>query len=149
MLKWSLELSEFDIQYESMKALKAQVLADFVTEMTSHNPPIGKKYKRTIFVDGASSSAESGARNLLENEEGVVVERSLTLYFPTSNNQAEYEALLARLRLVEDLGAREIQIFTNSQLVASQVQGGYQAKNNSLVEYLNLFREQTKRFDPT
>ncbi|MCI60758.1 maturase K, partial [Trifolium medium] len=34
MLKWSLKLSEFDILYESRKALKAQVLADFVAEMT-------------------------------------------------------------------------------------------------------------------
>ena len=38
MLKWSLELSEFAVQYESRKALKAQALADFVAEMTAHNP---------------------------------------------------------------------------------------------------------------
>ena len=42
MLKWSLELSEFDIQYESRKALKAQALADFVAEMTAHDPSAGK-----------------------------------------------------------------------------------------------------------
>jgi hypothetical protein len=34
MMKWSLELSEFDIHYESRKALKAQVFADFLAEMT-------------------------------------------------------------------------------------------------------------------
>jgi hypothetical protein len=34
MMKWSLKLSEFDIHYESMKALKVQVFADFVAEMT-------------------------------------------------------------------------------------------------------------------
>ena len=39
MLKWSLELSEFNIQYESRKAIKAQDLADFIVEMTAHNPP--------------------------------------------------------------------------------------------------------------
>ncbi|MCI62978.1 maturase K, partial [Trifolium medium] len=39
MLKWSLELSEFDIRYESRKALKEQVLADFVAEMTSPTSP--------------------------------------------------------------------------------------------------------------
>ena len=122
MLKWSLELSEFDIQYESRKA---QALADFVAEMTSHNSPAGKEHKWTIFVDGASSSTGSGAGILLENEEGVVIEHSLTLSFLISNNKAEYEALLVGLRLVEDLGAREIHIFTYSQLVASQVQWGY------------------------
>ncbi|MCI46663.1 maturase K, partial [Trifolium medium] len=39
MLKWSLELAEFDISYESRKALKAQVLADFVAEMTTPTTP--------------------------------------------------------------------------------------------------------------
>ena len=51
----------------------------------------------------------------------VVIEHFLVLSFPTSNNQAEYEALLAGLRLAEDLGAREVQIYTDSQLVASQI----------------------------
>ena len=77
----------------------------------------------------------------------MVVEHSLTLSFSTSNNQAEYEAILAGLRLAEDLGAREVHIFTDSQLVASQVQGGYQAKNNSLIEYLKLVKEYMKKFD--
>ena len=108
MLKWSLELSEFDIQYEIRKALKAQALAEFLTKMTTLNPPVGKGHKWTIFVDGASSSTGSGAGILLKNEKDVVIEHSLTLSFPTSSNQGEYKDLLAGLRLAEDLGAREI-----------------------------------------
>ena len=73
MLKWSLELSEFDIQYENRKALKAQALADFITEMTAHNPPARKEHKWTIFMDGASSSTGSGAGIIFENEEGVMI----------------------------------------------------------------------------
>ena len=76
-----------------------------------------------------------------------MIEHSLALSFPTSNNQAEYEALLAGLRLAEDLGAREIQIYTDSQLVASQVQGSYQAKNDNLVEYLNLVKKYMTKFE--
>ena len=108
MVKWSLKIYELDVQYESRKALKAQALVDFIMEMTTHNPLAGKEHKWTIFVDGAPSSTGSSAGILLENEEGVVVEHSLTLSFPTSNNQAEYEALLAGLRLAKDLGACEI-----------------------------------------
>ncbi|MCI57389.1 maturase K, partial [Trifolium medium] len=52
MLKWSLELAEFEIHYKSRKALKAQVLDDFVAEMT--NPSTPEKNKWTIFVDGSS-----------------------------------------------------------------------------------------------
>ncbi|MCI75478.1 maturase K, partial [Trifolium medium] len=49
MLKWSLELSEFEIHYENRRALKAQVLADFIVEMT--NPSTPDKNKWRIFVD--------------------------------------------------------------------------------------------------
>ncbi|CAL5202632.1 unnamed protein product [Lathyrus oleraceus] len=147
MLKWSLELSEFDIQYESRKALKAQALADFVAEMTHCPTPAESAHKWTIFVDGASSTSGSGAGIILENEEGILIEVSLALAFPTSNNQAEYEAFLAGLRLAEDLGAKEVKISTDSQLVASQVRGEYQTKNDNLLGYLSLVKEKLDRFE--
>jgi hypothetical protein len=59
MLKWSLELSEFDIRYESKKALKAQVLVDFIAEMTLS--VTSGKNEWIIFVDGSSNSKGSGA----------------------------------------------------------------------------------------
>ncbi|CAJ2651997.1 unnamed protein product [Trifolium pratense] len=147
MLKWSLELSEFDIRYESRKALKAQVLADFVAEMTSSSPTVDEADKWTIFVDGASSATGAGAGIILENENGLLIEVSLALSFPTSNNQAEYEAFLAGLRLAEDLQAKEIKIYTDSQLVASQVLGEYQTKNDNLSEYLVLVKEKITKFN--
>ncbi|MCI68916.1 gag-pol polyprotein, partial [Trifolium medium] len=76
--------------------------------------------KWTIFVDGASNATGAVARIILENENGILIEVSLALSFPTSNNQAEYEAFLAGLRLPEDMQAKEIKIYTDSQLVASQ-----------------------------
>ena len=72
--------------------------------MTSPVPPDGAD-RWTIFVDGASNSTKSGAGIILENKEGTLVEVSLEMSFPTSNNQAEYEAFLVGLRLAEDLGA--------------------------------------------
>ncbi|KAK2427943.1 hypothetical protein QL285_026492 [Trifolium repens] len=146
MLKWSLELSEFDIRYESRKALKAQVLADFVAEMTAPAPSSEEIERWTIFVDGASSSTGAGAGIILENGKGIIIEVSLTLSFPTSNNQAEYEAFLAGLRLAEDIGVRNIKICTDSQLVVSQVLGEYQAKNNNLFEYLTLVKDKIAKF---
>ncbi|XP_058759896.1 uncharacterized protein LOC131633201 [Vicia villosa] len=147
MLKWSLELSEFDVQYESRKALKAQALSDFVAEMTSITsspPPVENKW--TIYVDGASSSSGSGAGVILENDEGLIIEVSLVLSFTTSNNQVEYETFLAGLRLADDVGAREVKIYTDSQLVSSQVNGDYQAKNDVLVEYPALVKDKIKNF---
>ncbi|GAU42123.1 hypothetical protein TSUD_350970 [Trifolium subterraneum] len=147
MLKWSLELTEFDISFESRKALKAQVLADFVAEMTTSTT--SEKNKWTIIVDGSSNSQGSGASIILENGDGVLIEVSLGLSFPTTNNQAEYEAFLAGLRLAEDMGAEEIKIFTDSQLVASQVSGEYQTKEERLLEYLNLIKTKLAKFKET
>ncbi|GAU46629.1 hypothetical protein TSUD_284770 [Trifolium subterraneum] len=147
MLKWSLELAEFDISFESRKDLKAQVLADFVAEMTTSTT--SEKNKWTIFVDGSSNSQGSGEDIILENGDGVLIEVSLGLSFPTTNNQAEYEAFLAGLRLAEDMGAEEIKIFTDSQLVASQVSGEYQTKEERLLEYLNLIKIKLAKFKET
>ncbi|GAU42817.1 hypothetical protein TSUD_288450 [Trifolium subterraneum] len=147
MLKWSLELAEFDISFESRKALKAQVRADFVAEMTTSTT--SEKNKWTIFVDGSSNSQGSGAGIILENGDGVLIEVSLRLSFPTTNNQAEYEAFLAGLRLAEDMGAEEIKIFTDSQLVASQVSGEYQTKEERPLEYLNLIKTKLAKFKET
>jgi len=57
-MKWSLELSEFDIHYESRKALKAQVFANFIAEMTS--PTEENKEQWIVFIDGSSNSKGSG-----------------------------------------------------------------------------------------
>jgi len=71
MMKWSLELSEFDIHYESRNELKAQVFADFIAEMTS--PLEGSQEEWTVFVDGSSNSKGSGAGVIIENSEGIIV----------------------------------------------------------------------------
>jgi len=130
MMKWSLELSEFDIHYESRKALKAQVFADFLAEMTFRTEE--NKEGWTVFIDGSSNSKGSDAGIIVENGEGMVVEISLGLSFPVTNNTVEYEAFLAGMQIAKDLGARKIRIFTDSQLVASQVTGDSQVREEHL-----------------
>ncbi|CAJ2665932.1 unnamed protein product [Trifolium pratense] len=140
-------LRHYFLAHTSRKALKAQVLADFVAEMTSSSPTVDGADKWTIFVDGASSATGAGAGIILENENGLLIEVSLALSFPTLNNQAEYEAFLAGLRLAEDVQAKEIKIYTDSQLVASQVLEEYQTKNDNLSEYLVLVKEKITKFN--
>ena len=144
MMKRSLELSEFDIHYESRKALKAQVFADILAQMTFSTEE--SKEGWTVFVDGSSNSKGSSARIIVENGEGMVVEISLGLSFPLTNNIVEYEVFLAGLRIAKDLGARKIRIFTDSQLVASQVTGDYQVREEHLQQYVQLVLEKMKEF---
>ena len=59
----------------------------------------------TLYVDRAFSTEGSGARVILEKAGEIVVELSLKFDFFVSNNQAKYEALIARLQLLNNIGA--------------------------------------------
>ncbi|XP_016178361.1 uncharacterized protein LOC107620749 [Arachis ipaensis] len=53
-----------------------------------------------------------------------------------SNNQAEYEALLAGLALAREVGAKVLEVNTDSQVVSSQINGDYQTRDPLLQQYL-------------
>ena len=53
--------------------------------------------------------------------EGIRLEHSFRLRFKASNNEAEYEAFNARLRTIFDMGAQDIEVYSNSWLVVNQV----------------------------
>ena len=72
-----------------------------------------------VFVDGASSTLGAGAGIVVITPEGIKLEHSFRLSFKALNNEAKYEALLAGLRVVSDLGAKEVEVYSNSQLVVN------------------------------
>jgi ribonuclease HI len=139
MMTWAVELSQYDIPYKPHQAVKAQALDDFVAEMT--HPGEAPTRSWTIYVDGSSNPKGAGAGILIKNNEGVTVEYSLKFEFPTSNNQAEYEACLAGIRTAKELGATAITLCSDSKLVVSQIKGEYQAREPLLQRYLAKVKE--------
>jgi len=130
LAKWAVELSEFDIDYKTRTCAKSQVLADFLVELSPElEPGMPPIEKWILHVDGASSKHGSGVGVRLASPTGEILEQSFRLAFPTSNNEAEYEALIAGLRLAHGIGVKHIQAFCDSQLVANQFSGDYEAKN--------------------
>ena len=115
MVSWSVELSEFNIQYELRTAIKSQALTDFLAEMMDNEDP--REPGWGLHVDGASSSKGYGAGVILEMEVEIIVELSIKFNFLVSNNQAEYEALIAGLKLAKDVGARQLSICNDSQIM--------------------------------
>lgn len=77
---------------------------------------------------------------VLVSPEGVKLEKSLRLGFWTSNNEAKYEALIARLRAAQKIGAEEVVMFSNSRLVVSQINGSFKVRDHHMSHYLKLFR---------
>ena len=78
-------------------------------------------------MDDAFSAMGVGARIVIITPEGIRLEHSFKLGFRASNNKAEYEALLAGLRAVLDMGAQEVEVYLDSRRVVSQVQGSFEA----------------------
>ncbi|MCI43829.1 putative gag polyprotein, partial [Trifolium medium] len=108
---------------------------DFVLELT--NPPNeSEPLPWTLSVDGSSNLRGSEAGVVLEGPDGVLIEQSLRFTFKESNNQAEYEALIAGMKLAKEMEVQELRAQSDSQLVAHQVAGEFQTKDPQLAKYL-------------
>ncbi|GKD86356.1 reverse transcriptase domain-containing protein, partial [Tanacetum coccineum] len=79
----------------------------------------------------------SGAGLILTNPEGIEFTYALRFRFDATNNEAEYEALIARLKIAEQMGVKNLKANVDSRLVANQVNGTYVAKENDMVRYLD------------
>lgn len=91
-------------------------------------------------MDGASSSTGSGAGILLKGPYEFKVCYSMCFRFLASNNMAEYETFLNRMKIALEVGATDLRINNNSQLVVNQIKGVYQAKDPIMQEYLTKVR---------
>ena len=69
------------------------------------------------------------------------------LKFPITNNEAEYEAILTRLRIARALGVKSVLLRSDSQLVIGQIMGEFEAKETRMQEYLKLTKELVNSFD--
>jgi len=123
MRTWAIELFEFDLKYESIRLMKAQFLADFLTELL---PMAEKNDWWSLNVDGSSNKKGGGAGIILEGPNELTLEQAISFRFETSNNQAEYEALITRIRLIKELGVKQLKCQSDSQLITGQINGEFQ-----------------------
>ncbi|XP_028051260.1 uncharacterized protein LOC114255918 [Camellia sinensis] len=222
ILKWVVELGQYDIKFRPRTTIKAQALADFVAEFalgthpvcpvdlasadlaqpmdqametsvgsqvkegqketelaksghsledglnedkerdqnesirdlelrSSQNPSdcwklfIGEMWK--LFVDGASNRHGAGLGIVLTSLDGLIIEQEITLGFPASNNEAEYEALFAELRSALRMKASALMVFSDSKLVVNQVSGEYEARDERMAKYQALVCAEIKKFN--
>ena len=116
LLKWAVKLGEHDIRYVPRTTIKAQAMADFIAEFTQMEDGDPKQTPEawTLHVDGSANSRGTGVGLVLLAPDGRSFERSLRFGFKATNNEAEYEALLAGLGLALEMQAAAIHVFTDS-----------------------------------
>lgn len=93
-----------------------------------------KTEKVTIFTDGASrgNPGPSAIGAVIKNEQGHVLTRISQRIGQTTNNQAEYRAIITALEEAIRLGGRQVELNSDSELVVRQVKGKYRVKNAAL-----------------
>ncbi|KAL0411284.1 UNVERIFIED_CONTAM: hypothetical protein Slati_3718100 [Sesamum latifolium] len=67
--------------------------------------------------------------------------------FQASNNEAEYEALVIGMRMAHEAGARHLLAYSDSQLIVNQIEGTFEAKEESMIQYLQQIKELRTSFD--
>ena len=130
-------------------SIKGQVLADLVAEFIE--PPVeelkpaenmdgklvGTFSQRglspwEVYIDGALNQKGSRVGLVLISSEKVIVEKSLRLDFSVTNNEAEYEALMMGMAMVQRMGGKSVKFFSDSRLVIDQVKGEFEAKDERI-----------------
>ncbi|XP_075483818.1 uncharacterized protein LOC142523976 [Primulina tabacum] len=122
MIKWTVELGEYDIEYKPRVAIKAQALSDFLSEMIQ--PSEEEVWK--VSVDGASSLVGCGV--------GVVLVSPLG------------EKVKLALRIDSRITTMKLSMRLFLQLITQQIKGIYEAKDDRMLKYLRLIRAQAESF---
>ncbi|GJX31826.1 reverse transcriptase domain-containing protein [Tanacetum coccineum] len=151
--KWSIELGEYTIYYRPRVSVKGQILADFIVERPEKDSPDTLMEAEEellepwiLFTDGSSWTDGFEAGLILTSPEGMEFTYALRFRFDATNNKAEYEALIAGLRITKQMGVKNLQANAGSRLVANQVNGTYVAKEADMIRYLEKVRTLTSNF---
>jgi ribonuclease HI len=137
MGKWVYALIEYELTYEQLRAVKGQIMADFIVD---HNIEIDDVSLVAVnpwqlFFDGSVCSQGCGIGCVLALPNVIKYEVCARLEHKCINNQAEYEGLLASLELLAEMQVMNMEAFRDSKLVVQQVLGEAQCLDGELNQY--------------
>jgi ribonuclease HI len=159
--EWAVEIQPFEISFETTKVIKSKALAEFIAEWTdpfADEPPevesvLPGEEAPSLWVmhfDGTFNLPGAGAGAVLTSPSGDKLFYAVQLCFKpehkVSNNIAEYEGLLAGLRVANALGIKRLIVKGDSQLVVSFSNKSYTPKDEHMAAYLEELRKMEKRF---
>ncbi|KAL0455005.1 UNVERIFIED_CONTAM: hypothetical protein Slati_0839700 [Sesamum latifolium] len=101
----------------------------------------------SLHVDGSSTTQGSGAGIVITSPQGEDLEFAIKFGFKAYNNEAEYEALVIGMRMAHEAGARHLLAYSDFELIVKQVEGTYEAKEESMIQYLQQIKELKTSFD--
>jgi hypothetical protein len=146
--KWAVEIMGETISFAPRKAIKSQVLADFMAEWVDTQLPAAPIQPElwTMYFDGSLMKTGAGASLLFISPLGKHLRNVLRLHFPASNNVAEYEALVNGLRIAIELGVRRLDARGDSQLIIDQVMKNSHCRDPKMEAYCDEVRRLEDKF---
>jgi ribonuclease HI len=146
--KWAVELMGKTLSFTPQKAIKSQVLADFLAEWTDTQLPTTPIQPElwTMYFDGLLMKTGAGAGLLFISPLGKHLRYVIRLHFPASNNVAEYEALVNGLRITVELGVRCLDARGDLQLVIDQVMKNSHCYDRKMEAYYDEVRRLEDKF---
>jgi ribonuclease HI len=136
------------LSYAPRKAIKSQVLANFLAERTDTQLPPAQLQAElwTMYFDGSLMKTGVGAGLLFISPLGVYMCYVIRLHFHASNNVTEYEALVTGLRIAIELGVRHLDVRGDSQLVIDRVMKSSSCRDPKMEAYCQEVRRLEDKF---
>jgi ribonuclease HI len=146
--KWAVELMGETLSFAPRKAIKSQVLADFMAEWVDTQLPTAPIQPElwTMYFDGLLMKMGTGAGLLFISPLRKHLHYVLRLHFPASNNAVEYEALVNGLRIAVELGVRCLDARGDSHLVIDQVMKNSHCRDPKMEAYCDEVRRLEDKF---
>jgi ribonuclease HI len=146
--KWAVELMGETLSFAPRKAIKSQVLADFLAEWTDTQLPTAPIQAElwTMYFDGSLMKTGAGTGLLFVSPLRKHVRYVIRLHFLASNNMAEYEALVNGLHIAIELGVRRLDARGDSQLVIDQVMKNSHCHDQKMEAYCDEVRRLEDKF---
>ncbi|XP_074374593.1 uncharacterized protein LOC141715004 [Apium graveolens] len=167
MLTWAVELGQFDLEYMPHTTIKGQALADFLLEFDSeiddkalvalyhpHPEEVVDLLQKEepphpwwiLHVDRAVNNGEAGAGIVFVSPEGHHLMSAIHFKFYATNNDAEYEALINGLKIIQEMGVQNLIVKSDLELVVNQVNGRFQARGPRTKLYFRCTKKMIGKF---
>jgi hypothetical protein len=124
--KWAYALVKYDLVHEPLRSMKGQVVANFIVDHAvdvDHLVDFVQLKLWGLYFDGSVCSKGQGARCVVVSPSGMYINLSIRLEFACTNKQVKYKSLLHGLQYLRNMGARDIDVFGDSNLVMQQIRG--------------------------
>ena len=145
-------------------SIKGQVLADLVAEFTEFPLKVEAKKRGMdrksvgmisledplswrVYIDGVANQRGSGVGLVLVSPEKITIKKSLRLDFSAINNEAKYKALLMEMAMVQRIGGKAVEIFSDLRLVVGQVKGELEIRDMRMQGYLSQVKHLQSGFE--